>query len=175
MIFILILVFALIIFLVIRSNKKMKAKINAVGAKDAVQALHIEGLGLGNNAFCTIYHLSDSLLIEQGQAKFEIKLQNLRAISVKNEREIIEANKSVVGRALIGTLIMPGLGTIVGGMSGIGTKKKKGKTNFFLILNYMDQNNQLQGITFVNNVNPIKLTKFSNAIQQSLPNTITQL
>ena len=37
-----------------------------------------------------------------------------------SETEILEKDKSVIGRAAVGTLLLGPLGTIVGGMSGIG-------------------------------------------------------
>ncbi|MBY9087310.1 hypothetical protein KIH86_24300, partial [Paenibacillus sp. HN-1] len=87
-----------------------------------------------------------------GTQKFEIPLERMRAAVAITEQELIEKSKSVVGRALIGTIIVPGLGTIVGGMSGIGTKKKDGKKNHYLILNFIDSKGELAAVTFQDQV-----------------------
>lgn len=50
-----------------------------------------------------------------------------------SETEILEKDKSVIGRAAVGTLLLGPLGTIVGGMSGIGAKHKREIKNFLLI------------------------------------------
>lgn len=83
----------------------------------------MEGLGIGS-VECKIFRFSDRVLIDSGRQRFEIYLAQFRAAEVKSEQELIDKSKSVVGRAMIGTLIVPGLGTIVGGMSGIGNKRK---------------------------------------------------
>ena len=49
------------------------------------------------------------------------------------QTEITDKNKSVIGRALVGGLLLGGVGAIVGGISGIGTKKKKDTRKFFII------------------------------------------
>jgi hypothetical protein len=50
--------------------------------------------------------------------------------------EYVEKEKSVIGRALVGTLIAGPIGAIVGGISGVGTKKI-GEFDF-LIINFWD-------------------------------------
>ena len=49
-----------------------------------------------------------------------------------SEEQIIEKSKSVIGRAAIGSLFGP-LGTIIGGLSGTGSKKTKLKTYYYTI------------------------------------------
>lgn len=52
-----------------------------------------------------------------------------------SEKEIIEQQKSVGGRAVVGGLLLGPLGAIVGGMSGVGNKQKTKRTNY-IIFNY---------------------------------------
>lgn len=49
-----------------------------------------------------------------------------------SEEEILEKSKSVIGRAAIGSLFGP-LAAIIGGISGVGTKKIKHKTYYYTI------------------------------------------
>ena len=45
-------------------------------------------------------------------------------------------DKSVLGRALVGAVLLGGVGAIVGGISGTGSKKSN---KYFLILNFWDK------------------------------------
>lgn len=155
---------AFITWMIIITSKKakeVKATMDQRGVKSYFTAHHVEGLGIGSNALCDIMQFEDRIQIESGESKFQIPLSNLRAAEVKTEQELLEKNKSVVGRALIGTLLVPGLGTIVGGMSGIGNKKKKGNTNTYFILNYTNSHGELAAVTFKNNFNAAGARTFS--------------
>lgn len=162
----------MLIVLGVKGNNALKKKASDLGAKDLILATYIDGLGIAPKTICEIYLFDDKILIDAKQQRFEIKLEKICAAVVKSERELIEKGKSVVGRALIGTLLVPGLGTIVGGMSGIGTKKKKGALNHFLILNYTDSQGDLAAVTFLNNINLIKMNRFCDEINKSIPQTI---
>src|SRR4051812_38331733 len=102
----------------------MLQKTKELGAIEGVYVTHVEGLGLAANAPCEVFRFDDRILIDAKSHKFEINFTKLRAAEVKSEQELVEKGKSVVGRAVLGTLLVPGLGTINGGMSGIGNKKK---------------------------------------------------
>lgn len=155
-------------------EKKMKQKAAEIGATDFVYASYYDGLGIQKGSFAEIFLLPDRLLFQINNTQnFELKLSQIRAAENKSERELIEKGKSVVGRAVIGTLLVPGLGTIVGGMSGIGTKKKKGKENNFLIINYIDSQGDLTGITFLNNYNQFKIIKFCHKVNSTLPSVVS--
>lgn len=60
--------------------------------------------------------------------------QITRAAGV-NETEIKEADKSVIGRAFVGGVLLGPLGAVVGGMSGIG-KKEKSQDKTYFVINY---------------------------------------
>jgi hypothetical protein len=150
-------------------GNKLKKKAASMGAQDAIFASYFDGLGLPSSIYSEIFLFEDRLLIAVGKLQpYELKLSQIRAAVNKSEQEIVEKGKSVVGRALIGTLLVPGLGTIVGGMSGIGTKQKKGKDNNYLIINYEDAQGELKGITFINNLNIIAVANFCQKINKSL-------
>lgn len=77
-----------------------------------------------------------------------LKYSQITNAEVLSEKEIIEKSKSVVGRAAAGTILLGPLGGIVGGMSGIGDKKKS-KTSYYFIINYISStDNEVKAIRF---------------------------
>ena len=68
-----------------------------------------------------------------------VDIHNSQIISIKQttKAELINMDKSVVGRAVVGGLILGPLGAVIGGMSGIGSKQII-KDKSFLIINYWD-------------------------------------
>lgn len=85
----------------------------------------------------TIYLYEDHLLIKDVLTRkdAQLSLSQIKNVYYGTETEIIEKNKSVVGRALVGSLFSP-VGTVVGAISGVGTKKKK-INHTYLIIVYM--------------------------------------
>lgn len=165
-----VIVIAIVALVKRKGNQEMDRKKLNSGADAMITALHIEGIGLQNKASCDMYLFSDKIMIEHYGQKFEIPLDRMRAAEIKNEQEIYEKSKSVVGRALIGTLLVPGIGTIVGGMSGIGNKKTKGMPNTYLILNFISSNGELSGVTFLNNFDITRINKFCAAVNSQIRN-----
>lgn len=77
-----------------------------------------------------------------------LKYSQITNAEVLSEKEIIEKSKSVVGRAAAGAILLGPLGGIIGGMSGIGDKKKK-KTEYYFIINYKSSSdNEVKVIRF---------------------------
>lgn len=160
-------------FLVVTlTNNKRKKLAKAEGALDVVKCLHIEGLGIGENKQCDVLSFSDKIEIREPRTNrtFQIPIGRIRALEVKSEQEFKDLDRSVVGRALVGTLLVPGIGTIVGGMSGLKSKKK-GKMKTYLIINYLDKDEELKGITFENSFNFIRVRSFANGVNKSTSGT----
>lgn len=57
------------------------------------------------------------------------------------ETEVVEKNRSVIGRAIAGGVLFGGVGAVVGGMSGIGTKEQE-VTKLVLIISYTAKDGQ---------------------------------
>lgn len=66
-------------------------------------------------------------------------IHNAQIISLRKttQEELTKMDKSVIGRAVVGGLILGPLGAIVGGMSGIGSKEKFINKQYFVI-NFWD-------------------------------------
>lgn len=66
----------------------------------------------------------------------DIHVSQLIGISETSESELIQQNKSVVGRAAVGALLFGPFGAIVGGLSGLNTSKTMCKN--MLIISFWD-------------------------------------
>lgn len=56
------------------------------------------------------------------EPEFILDVDEIEAIDILTEEEA--KNKSVIGRAIIGGVLFGGVGAVVGGLSGVGQKKK---------------------------------------------------
>lgn len=110
----------------------------------------------GNAAFDGVYNQEENIITEIPTGKVKVILHthgievvkgltfypihNSQIISLKqtSQEELTKTDKSVIGRAVIGGLILGPLGAIVGGMSGIGNKEKL-KNKHYLVINYWDK------------------------------------
>lgn len=55
---------------------------------------------------------------------FALASQDIKGVAIERQEKIVEEkSKSVVGRAVLGGVLLGPLGAVVGGMSGIGSKK----------------------------------------------------
>ena len=57
------------------------------------------------------------------------------------ETEVVEKDRSVIGRAVAGGLLFGGVGAVVGGMSGVGKKEKK-VTRLLFIISYTSKSGE---------------------------------
>lgn len=100
---------------------------------------HISGISrLTEDEDCGICVQNDSFNIISKIGNFNIPLDRIVNAGVLSKKEVEEKNKSVIGRAFVGSMV--GLG-FLGALSGIGTKVKN-KNNYFLIINYKDKDSE---------------------------------
>lgn len=78
----------------------------------------------------------DHLAIKSPAIKQEITLNYSQITDVfyGKKTEIVESNKSVIGRAVAGGLLFGGVGAVVGAVSG--TEKETKKSGFYFIISY---------------------------------------
>lgn len=89
---------------------------------------HIEGIkNLNQNEIINLEIASDSIVFfQKGKSPLlSIEINKIDNVQTLQEYENTEQNKSVIGRALVGGLLLGGVGAIVGGISGVGTKTKQ--------------------------------------------------
>lgn len=110
----------------------------------------------GNSAFDGEYSQNENVVAEIPSGKVKVILHthglqvvkgltfypihNSQIISIKqtSREELIRTDKSVIGRAVVGGLLLGPLAAIVGGMSGIGSKEKLKNKNY-LVINFWDK------------------------------------
>ncbi|MBE7645961.1 zinc ribbon domain-containing protein [Tenacibaculum finnmarkense] len=75
--------------------------------------------------------------ISQGLINF-IPIHHSQIISIKNtsKEEISKSNKNIIGRAVVGGLILGPVGAVIGGMTGMGKEKIINK--HYLVVNYWE-------------------------------------
>lgn len=64
------------------------------------------------------------LFWKRTEGDFDMEYSQIADISIIRKDEMIQKQKSVIGRALVGGMLFGGVGAVVGGMSGIGNKEK---------------------------------------------------
>ena len=129
-----------------RSEKKkdFKAKFQYVDGLNIFQDNEIVNLYLDDDEQRIV--ISEFLAKKPKEAY--LKYSQITNAEVLSEKEIIEKSKSVIGRAAVGTILLGPLGGIVGGISGVGDKKKS-KTNYYFIVNYKSStDNEIKVIRF---------------------------
>ncbi len=75
--------------------------------------------------------------ISKGLTFYPIHNSQIISINTAWREDIVKTDKSVIGRAVVGGLILGPLGAVVGGMSGIGSKEEY-KNKYYIIINYWD-------------------------------------
>lgn len=68
-----------------------------------------------------------------GKARAYLSYDQVVKVGCVNEKEVKEADKSVIGRAVVGGVLLGPLGAIIGGVSGVGKKQKTKYKNYFVI------------------------------------------
>lgn len=117
----------------------------------------VDGLQLKDeNAFIELKNDYEFLILEEKKLKFlsfetvntfRIPIANIIDAAVTTVTELVEKDKSVVGRGVVGGLIFGPAGLVLGGLSGVGKKTKK-KVDIVYIVSYLSKENEIKNITF---------------------------
>lgn len=119
---------------------------------------HVSGLSkIQENTPVGVKVLSNSCIITDLSSNVteSIELKNIVKAQPISESVLTEKDKSVIARALIGGIVFGVAGAIVGGMSGLGTKKEKTINNFFKIT--LNDSREILLVPFMNSENPSNL------------------
>jgi hypothetical protein len=101
------------------------------------------------NNMCDMALYEDHLELKVPFVKQEVKLKYNKINDVFHglKTDLVEANKSVLGRALVGGVLLGGVGALVGAVSGTG-KKVKRDTKLYLIIGYTNSSGKKMFLQF---------------------------
>lgn len=85
----------------------------------------------------TVLIHTHGIQIMSGFEFYKIHESQIISLEKTTESELIKMDKSVIGRAVVGGLILGPLGAIIGGLSGVGSREKISQKNY-LIINFWD-------------------------------------
>lgn len=133
---------------------------------------HIHGIpGWGSGLVVTVDLLEDKLTFRKTVVKdspvVSLSYDQITETGCYTEKEIIEKSKSVVGRAVVGSLFGP-LGAIIGGLSGTGTNKRV-KTDLFYTISYVSSSGEPAMITLRCGVFGCHMSYFNSELKKKLP------
>lgn len=125
-------------------NEKQKEHMNRAKNKKnkaIAQLYHLEGLpnqNQGEKISLELDPKEEKLFMNK--AGFGVKKEDATVLDIDKVEyvesttvsEIEEKNKSVIGRAVVGSLLGP-IGAVIGGISGVGSKKKENNRNILII------------------------------------------
>lgn len=162
-----VLILAIGFIFLIKSTGKLKRRMRDLKAETFLVAEHADGLPIPQKTMAYIFPCPDRLVIESKKGKFEIPNERITKYAKLTEQDIKHIDKSVIGRAVVGGVLLGGLGAIVGGMSGIGSKTKT-KTREYFVINFTDKNGETAAISFESNLNIDHfVSKFSETLNRS--------
>lgn len=132
----------------------------------------ITNLQTGDAVNITLENANNRIVIQKRLFKTEpsfLAYTQITNISVVSETEIKEVDKSVIGRAIIGGVLLGPLGAIIGGISGTGTKKSSMPKKKYLIINYKQSSDpsNISVVSFEIVGATIGLDKLVNSIKEN--------
>ena len=94
----------------------------------------------------------------------KLKLDKIVGLLETTDSEIKVKGKSVLGRAVLGGVLLGPVGAIVGGVSGT-TDKVKEELKFLLVINYLDSNSETQALVLEQLPGRFNLSKFAKGLK----------
>lgn len=149
-------------------RRKIASKAKKLGSMEYGLALHMYGLPMVSQyALVELFFTDEKVIIEANKNTFELAYSQITAAESVRKSDLLQKDKSVIGRAIVGTILPFGLaGTIVGAISGVGKKKIKGD---FLILNYLSSGESKPNVLIFDIKNFAKANKLAKLIKSKFP------
>ncbi|MGN1342819.1 MAG: hypothetical protein ACI4VL_06505 [Bacilli bacterium] len=103
---------------------------------------HYEGLELRDGASCIIRlsNLNLQLCDAKRRPILNISLKDITNVGIISDKELVEKDRSVIGRGIVGSALFGGAGLILGGLSGV-SKKQVEQNIDYLVINYKSNDN----------------------------------
>lgn len=124
------------------------------------------------NFVISVTLLEDKIEFKQrlGAKQVYLRYSQITRVEIINGNEIIEKNKSVLGRSIVGGLLLRPLGAVVGAIDGTGTKKKVISNKKYLVFNYISSDNEEKSLPVEIVGATIGLSKFLREINEVCTN-----
>jgi len=141
--------FIIVMVVVEMFNEPKDKKINRIKTKkqtlNSITLTHIDGLsGYGSGVKVKISKTLEKLTIDEA---YSIPTKNIESIIFNSSKQLTEYQKSVLGRAVVGGVLLGPLGAFVGGMSGVGTQQET-KIVWLITINYNEYGNSKTSIFY---------------------------
>jgi hypothetical protein len=141
-----------------------------LNSKTCIQAKHISGLPVAQEAPTYLYLCEDKIIFERNEMTYNLEFNKIKDITIKTDMEIQKAYVSSAGGAVAGGILFGPLGAIIGGR----TKTKTNKTiNKYLIFTYNKDNN-IDFISF-DVTGTIKAYDFVKFFMKNIPSERTEV
>jgi len=122
---------SLSIFLFIRYFKIQKRK----GIVKLMPFKHIEGMNqLAKGIDINISFHENNVIIDN----IIYRISSIDKLKISSSKQLVNKEKSVIGRAIVGGVLTGGIGAIVGGMSGINDGSKETRLMHYLTMTFKD-------------------------------------
>jgi len=124
-------IFGIIIFILIMAileiiNEPKDKKIERIKIQKQtikpISLIHISGIpNYESGVKVKFYKNLNEINIDK---TYSIPIKNIESTSLNSSKQLTEQQKSVISRALVGGLLLGGVGAIIGGISGVGTQQE---------------------------------------------------
>lgn len=161
-----------------RKKKEETEKVKFFSTKRTTIKAIKDGIpGIPEGYVISICLMSDHILITGNKKLPEIALPFPQITSFGTIKEDAFQNKSSIGRAAVGGLLLGPLGAVVGAVSGTGQKKKQ---KVYLVINYVSSSGEEAALTAEligpNNTDTLKFTKglkqYARCFNDPAPETV---
>ncbi len=129
------------------AKEQEKTELQDAGVLSYTYTILITGIYLPPGTSCRLLILKDFLLIEGANTSFKIISTQLKGAYVNTQKEIIEKENNVIGRAVIGGVALGSIGAIVGALSGVAPKIEE-VNHYLLTVVYVNSNGENSAIVF---------------------------
>jgi len=152
LVFILFLIFIIVLKKYL-SNQKLKGIVKIMSFK------HIEGMDLASGIDVNISFSEGTIQIDD----IILRTSSVERLAISSSKQLVEQEKSVMGRAIIGSAF-GGIGAIVGGMSGINDGSKETRLIHYLTMTFKDGSSAI--FSFKNDSDRFNLDGVINRVRE---------